>query len=275
MTVWVWLIGLVAGAVGQFIDTVAGMGFGAFSSSVLLAGGLSPVAVVATVNMAKVGSGLSSGLAHWRFGNVRWNWVLPLGLPAVMGGVLAALLLATVSTGVSRILVPLVLVGMGVLILRRFLFTGLLLRPVAGGSGEQTWDNYQGIGLRIWRVPHRNTQLGSIGAVAGFLNGISGAFGPFATSAILLSTPAHPRYAIGTVNFVEFFVATAVSVTLLLQLGWAGLQWQVLAALIVGSVASAPVGAYLSRHAPARVLGMLIGILLIGVNVASLLRLMG
>lgn len=275
MTVWAWLAGFLAGAAGQFIDAVAGMGFGAFSSSVLLAGGLSPVAVVATVNLAKVGSGLSSGLSHWHFGNVRWAWVLPLGLPAVFGGVLAALLLSALPKEAGRLVVPLILILMGVLILRRFLSPSALLPSVAGGSQEQTWTGHRVLGIRFWYLPSQRVRLGGIGALAGVVNGFSGAFGPFATSAVLLSNPGHPRYAVGTVNFVEFFVASAISVTLLLQLGWAGLQWQVLAALIVGSLVTAPLGAYLSRHAPARTLGVLVGGALLAVNLWSLWRVIG
>ncbi|MBI4307942.1 MAG: sulfite exporter TauE/SafE family protein [Chloroflexi bacterium] len=272
MTVWAWIAGLIAGAVGQFIDTVAGMGFGAFSGSILLVGGLSPVVVVATVNMAKVGSGLASGLSHWRFGNVRWPWVLPLALPAMAGAVVAALLLAALPREIARLLLPLVLLAMGVLILRRFLFARTLLPSVAGGSQEQTWIGHNSLRLHIWRTPSQGVKLGAIGVAGGALNGISGAFGPFTTSAVLLSFPAQPRYIVGTVNFVEFFVAAAVSITLLVQLGWAGLQWQVLAALITGSLVTAPLGAYLSRHIPARALGIVVAVTLIGVNVWSLLK---
>ena len=38
--------------------------------------------LVATVNLAKVGSGLSASISHWRFGNVERSWVLPLAIPA-------------------------------------------------------------------------------------------------------------------------------------------------------------------------------------------------
>ncbi|MBF8267770.1 MAG: Sulfite exporter TauE/SafE [Dehalococcoidia bacterium] len=276
MSVGLLLIVSFAGAVGAFMDAVAGMGFGAFSSTIMVVGGLSPVLVVGTINLAKVSTGLVEGLSHWRFGNIRWAWVTPLALPAVAGGIAAAMLLTHLPVGVLRTVMPLILLGMGALILRRFLFGALLLPRVAGGSQAQVLavpqGRWHGLG-HAWVKASPNLRMGGIGMVAGALNGISGAFGPFATSAVLLTNPGlPPRYAIGTVNFVEFFVAAAISATLLLQVGWAGFQWQLLVALMAGSILTAPLGAYLSRRVPARALGILVGVALIGVNVWSLVR---
>jgi hypothetical protein len=240
----------------------------------MVAGGITPVLVVGTVNFAKVGSGLVSGLAHWRYGNIRWAWVMPLALPAVAGGVAAAMLLTHLPEEVTRLGMPLVLLGMGALITRRFLFSAALLPRVAGGSQTQVLALSQGRGHALWHALVKASptlRLGGIGMTAGSLNGVSGAFGPFATSAVILTHPGHhPRYAIGTINFVEFFVAAAISVTLLLQLGWTGIPWQLPAALMLGSVLTAHLGAYLSRHVPARALGILVGSALVGINAWSL-----
>ncbi|MEK7682047.1 MAG: hypothetical protein AAB369_04385, partial [Chloroflexota bacterium] len=53
MGLGIWFIVILAGAMGQFVDTLAGMGFGAFSSSFMIAGGVAPALIVATVNLAK------------------------------------------------------------------------------------------------------------------------------------------------------------------------------------------------------------------------------
>jgi uncharacterized membrane protein YfcA len=163
---------------------------------------------------------------------------------------------------------------MGVLITRRFMFSAVLLPPVAGGSETQVLALPKGRVLALWDAlvkPSPTLRLGGIGVIGGALNGISGAFGPFATSAVILANPGHhPRYAIGTVNLVEFFVAAAISITLLLQLGWTGIPWQLPAALMLGSILTAHLGAYLSRHVPARALGILVGSALIGINAWSL-----
>ncbi|MSQ40936.1 MAG: sulfite exporter TauE/SafE family protein, partial [Dehalococcoidia bacterium] len=224
MSLWILLAIMTAGATGGFLDSLAGMGFGALSGTVMMAAGISPAIAVATVNVAKVGSGIASGVSHWSFGNIRWQWVLPLGLPAVVAGVLAALALTHLPMQAVRVVVPVLLLVVGLLILRRFIYEPVLLPPIAGGS--------QGIEIMQRRPPWRalmdtlagvspRVRLGSIGFLGGLLNGFSGAFGPFTTSALVLQQGGHPRFAIGTANFVEVFVAASVSVTLLTQLSWA------------------------------------------------------
>lgn len=92
-----WLFTLVfgIGAGAQLVDGALGMGFGVVSASLLLAAGLPPVAVVATVNVAKILAGLFSGLAHWNAGNVRRDWLLPLIGAGIIGGVAGAHLLVS------------------------------------------------------------------------------------------------------------------------------------------------------------------------------------
>jgi hypothetical protein len=275
MDLWLWVIVAMAGAAGQFLDTLAGMGFGALSSTIMMAAGISPVVVVGTVNLAKVGSGLASGLSHWRFGNVRWSWVLPLGVPAVAGGVLGALALTYIPTQVIRGLMPICLLVMGLFILRRFLSQSPFLPLVAGGSQEVVSvispDPRRGFSQNLWAMPSE-VWLGSIGFVGGILNGLSGAFGPFATSAVVLTQRRHPRFAIGTVNFVEFFVAGAISIVILSRVAWGTLSWQLPVALVAGSIITAPLGAKLSRHLPERVVGIAVGLALVALNLLSLMR---
>lgn len=272
-----WLIVIVSAAAGQFLDSLAGMGFGALSGTIMLSGGVSPALVIGVVNIAKVGSGLVSGLSHWRFGNVRWSWVLPMLVTAVAGGVLAALIVTSVPERATRLLVPAVLIVMGWLILYRFLYPRPTLSPVAGGSGgyepAMTRGYLRASAQRLTREkPMTVVWLGSIGFIGGFLNGVSGAFGPFTTSAMLLKQMGHPRFAIGTVNFVEFFVAGAIATTLILRTTSDDWHWGLPLALMVGSIVTAPLGAYLSRRLPARAVGVFVGFALIALNTWSLAR---
>ncbi len=275
MGVGIWVLVALAGSIGQLIDSGAGMGFGAFSSTIMIAGGVTPSIVVATVNLAKIGSGFSSGLAHWRLGNIRWAWVMPLLLSGIVGGVLGAMLITHIPKEVTRFFVPFVLLVMGLLLLRRFLSASLDVPRMAGASQEwappaptSPWQQL----AYAWANTSSGMQLGVIGFFGGIFNGISGAYGPFTTSSILLAKGGHPRFAVGTVNFVEFFVASAIVGTILFQINWAEFQWQLPVALIIGSFLTAPLGAYLSRRLPARIVGIVIGLTLVGLNIWSILR---
>src|SRR3569832_72073 len=80
---------MVAGALG--------MGFGPTSSSILLSAGVSPAAASATVNLAKVATGLAAGVSHWRFGNIDRSLVLRLALPGMVGAVIGTSVLVSVE----------------------------------------------------------------------------------------------------------------------------------------------------------------------------------
>jgi uncharacterized membrane protein YfcA len=105
-----------------------------------------------------------------------------------------------------------------------------------------------------------------IGFLGGVFCGVSGAYGPFTTTSLILAKGGHPRYAIGTANLVEVFVAMSVFTTLVSGIGWGTFQWELTLALVAGSVVTAPLGAALSRHLPVRILGMVIGAMLVGIN---------
>ena len=294
MGIGFWLLVAAAGAVGQFIDAVSGMGFGAFSASVMLAGGIAPAVVVATVNIAKIGSGAASAASHWKFGNVRRQWIVPLAVSGIAGGVLGALLLTSGLGDFFGRWMPWILLGIAFLILRRFLFPSatLPLPRISGGAEDsvpasvsqerarygvsgpawfrKTWIR---AGFIKWvRLQPDTFGLAVIGFGAGLINALSGAYGPFATSAVMLTKQTPPRFAVGTVNFVEVAVAGAVSVTLLMRADLSQMSWQMPLALIAGAVVTAPLGAYLTRRLPAKTIGIAVAVTMIALNVTSLVR---
>ena len=264
-----------AGAIGELVDAAVGMGFGVLTSSLMVAGGVAPGVAATTVNLAKVGSGAFSAAAHWKFGNIRWQWFLPLLLPGLAGAVSGALLLSHLPRETVRIIVPCVLLGLSLLFLRRALFPSKSAQPVRGGS-QVTLDaprTRRTTRLReaiVSRLPR--FLLTGIGFLAGLINAMTGGYGPFATSTLLLVKGGHPRYAVGTANMVEIFVAGAGAATLLMTTASRGFRWEIAVALVVGSFFTAPLGAYLSRRLTARPMMALVGMTLLGINTWSIIR---
>lgn len=268
---------LLAGAAGQLVDTTAGMGFGALASTLLTVAGVAPAAAVAAVNIAKVGSGVSAGISHWRFGNVRWAWVLPLAIPGVAGGVIGAFVLSNVSTAAARIAMPWLLLGIGVIILARFLRPeGSPVPPeVTGGSAVATIGGAPELADgQSLRRPFRlasHYSIHAIGFGAGVVNAMTGAYGPIATSLLLSTRRIRPRYVIGTVSLVEPIVAASVAAVLVASLRSIGLPWQLPVALVIGAAITSPIGALLARKLPARVMGIAVGVVMVGINAGILL----
>ncbi len=247
-----FILVLLIGSGGQLVDGTLGMGFGVFSASMLLATGFPPAMAVGAVNVAKILSGLSSGLSHWRVGNVRGDWLLTLIASGVVGGALGGYVVTSLRAEHVRFWMNVALLGMGVLILWRSLSPGFTSGPSAGGEVHATWFS--------------RLRLGVLGLVAGFLNGFSGAYGPFATSAIMLTEKARPARAVGTVSLAEFFVAGAAVSALLSRGGLQGFPWGFALALTLGGGLTAPLAASICKRLPPRLLVFGVGLILIFLN---------
>ncbi|MCS6818278.1 MAG: sulfite exporter TauE/SafE family protein [Blastocatellia bacterium] len=276
MPVELWTLAFLAGLVAQFVDVMTGMGFGAIASSFMLAAGLPPLLVVATVNLVKVGNGLMAGLAHWGFGNVRRDWVIPLSISGVVGALAGAVLITRLSEEIIRLWVSVALLLLGGSLLFRFFFTreeplvqGIFSRRDLGSSAKTPDDPARGANAG------NTLLLVGIGFVAGFFNAVSGAYGPVVTTLLMLTRGGHPRYAVGTVSLAELFVAGASTIGLLRALGTSNFPLWLPIAVMAGGIVAAPCGAYLCRHLPGRTLEGLIGLTVMSLNLWNVLRAFG
>ena len=229
----------VAGFAAQLVDGALVMGYGITSSTILLLIGLSPAAASASVHIAKIGTGASSGLAHHRFGNVDWKVVRRIALPGAAGAFIGATLLSALSTESSRPLSSLLLFALGVYVVLRYLRGGL--RALRKGTPR----------LRF---------LIPLGLIGGFVDATGGGgWGPVATPALLADGRLAPNRVIGTVSASEFVVAVAASAGFIFGIGVAGVRLDYVAALLAGGLVAAPIAAYLVRHLNPRLLGVIVG----------------
>jgi uncharacterized membrane protein YfcA len=243
------LVGLGA----QLVDGSLGMAYGVTSTTLLLAIGTNPAAASATVHFAEIGTSLMSGVAHWKFGNVDWKVVAKIGLPGAIGAFVGASVLASLSTEVAAPVMSLILLTLGAYILVRF--------------------TLRGIDRRHLGKPMRKRFLAPLGLVAGFVDATGGGgWGPVGTPAILASGRMEPRKVIGSIDTSEFLVAVAASLGFLLALGSQGVDAVWALGLLAGGLVAAPVAAWLVRHVPPRMLGSLVGGMIILTNARTLLK---
>src|SRR5918993_5143276 len=237
----------------QLVDGSLGMAYGVTSTTLLLAIGTNPAAASATVHFAEIGTTLFSGAAHWKFGNVDWKVVAKIGVPGAVGAFAGATFLASLSTEVAAPVMSLILLTLGAYILVRFTFRGIDRRHLG--------------------KPMRKRFLGPLGLVAGFVDATGGGgWGPVGTPAILASGRMEPRKVIGSIDTSEFLIALAASLGFLLALGSQGIDFAWVAALLIGGLIAAPLAAWLVRHVPPRMLGSLVGGLIVLTNSRTLLR---
>ncbi|GAA4415409.1 sulfite exporter TauE/SafE family protein [Georgenia halophila] len=247
------LILSVVGLFSQLVDGSLGMGFGVISSTLLIAVGIAPAAVSSTVHLAKIGTGVASGLSHWKFGNVDWRVTSLLAVPGAVGAFGGAVLLSSLSAEVAAPWVSLLLFGLGGYVLWRFaVLAGA--RPVING--------------RLSR-----NLLAPLGLVGGALDSLGGGgWGPIGTTTLLSSGRLEPKKVVGSVSTAELVVALGSSAGFLVGLGSAGINVGWVLALLVGGVIGAPFAAWVVQHMRPRMLGVLAGGLIVITNTITMMQ---
>ncbi|MBD2763153.1 sulfite exporter TauE/SafE family protein [Kocuria sp. cx-455] len=237
----------------QLVDGSLGMAYGVTSSTLLLAVGLAPASVSATVHLAEVGTTLASGVSHWKFGNIDWRVVAFMALPGGIAAFFGAHVL-TLSGEAAAPVMSVVLLALGIFVVWRFL-TIPDRRP-----------DFKG------KIP--GFLLIPLAAVAGFMDAIGGGgWGPVGTPTLLASGKIAPRKVIGSIDTSEFVVSLGASAGFLLALGSQGINFGFVIALLIGGVFAAPIAAWLVRLIAPRVLAIAAGGLIIFTNVRTILRL--
>lgn len=248
------LVGLI-GTAAQFVDGSLGMGYGVTSATLLATVGYSPAVASATIHVAKIGTGVASGASHWRFGNVHWRAVAMLAVPGAIGAFAGAFAISYIAAEVTRPWVSLVLASLGVLVIAR----AVLRRSPA---------------IRIY-TPRIRT-LGPLGLVGGFIDSVGGGgWGPVTTSSLMAANRMAPNQVIGTVSTAEIVVAVSASLGFLLALGSQGIAWGAMAALLLGGLVAAPFAAWAVSRLDHRVLGGLVGGMILFYNAEGVLSLIG
>jgi uncharacterized membrane protein YfcA len=254
------LLFALAGFAASLVDGALGMGFGPTSSSILLGAGLAPTAVSASVNLAKVVTGLVAGISHWRFRNLDRSLVLQLAVPGCIGALLGVTVLSSVDGATLRPYLAMLLTIIGLRILVRF------ARPLP--PKEKATAPIVGSQKRELRYDRRGVKI--VAFLGGVTNGMIGAWGPVVTP-FLLHRKVRPRYAIGCVNTAEIAVASTSAFSLIASLGTAGVNGTMLVSMLLGGVVAAPVAAWLIRYVAPGPMGVAVAGLLLLTNAGDLI----
>ncbi|MFD2717574.1 TSUP family transporter [Hymenobacter monticola] len=230
---------VAVGFAAQLIDGMLGMGYGVVSAISLMSLGLSPVSVSASIHTAEMFASGASGYQHYRFGNVNKKLFRVLLLPGIAGSIGGAYLLSRFGEEYANWVKP--------LLAAYLLILGLRILSKA---------------LRPQRDKRRKVKnAGWLAGAGGFLDSFGGGgWGPLVTST-LITNGRTPRYVIGTVSLVEFFVTFASAFTFFAMKGLS--HWQIVAGLIVGGVAAAPIAARLAGRIPTRWMFVGVGLMVI------------
>ncbi|MDW8850257.1 sulfite exporter TauE/SafE family protein [Flavobacterium sp. MMLR14_040] len=242
-----FLVFFFIGVFAQLVDGTLGMGYGATSTSFLLAYGVPPVVSSTGVHVAEMFTTGASAISHHRFGNINKKLVKHLLIPGVLGSIVGAYLLSDVINGdVIKPFIAVYMIILAIIIIKK--------------------------ALKKTIIKKKTKKLSVLAAFGGFMDSVGGGgWGPIVTST-LLGRGRNPRYTIGSVNAAEFAVSFASGITFMLFGGIHG--WQVIIGLILGGVIAAPLGAYLVNKIKRKPMMIAVGILIILLSLKTLSKLL-
>ena len=227
---------LLFGAVAALIDGSLGMAYGVTGTAFLLGYGISPVKAVAYIHIAEIFVSGSSGLNHWKIGNIDTKLFKKLLIPGIIGAILGALIIAKVKIPYLSIVISIYLLFMGIFLVAKA---------------------YSKIKLQF---KQKNSVVIPLAVTGGFVDGAGGGgWGPVVTTS-LLGGKMEPKKVIGTVNASEFFInlASAVSLLFLVKVT----DWEALAGLIIGGFLVAPYAARVTSKMSVKMILTFVGVLI-------------
>ena len=242
-----FLIFFCIGVFAQLVDGTLGMGYGATSTSFLLAYGIPPAISSTGVHVAEMFTTGASAISHHRFGNINKKLVKHLLIPGVLGSIAGAYLLSDVIDGNAiKPFIAVYMIALAIIIIRKAMQKNIIKK--------------------------KTKRLNILASFGGFMDSVGGGgWGPIVTST-LLGNGRNPRYTIGSVNAAEFAVAFASGVTFMFFGGIQG--WQVIIGLILGGVIAAPIAAILVNRIKRKPMMILVGVLIIVLSLKTLSKLL-
>jgi uncharacterized protein len=231
------------GLLAQVVDGALGMAYGVTSTAFLLSTGVPPAAASASVHLAEVFTTAFSGISHWRLGNVNKALFKRLVLPGIAGAVLGAYIVTSFDGNAIKPWISGYLLLMGLYILTK------AFRKIVVATDPPTY-------------------VAPLALTGGFVDAVGGGgWGPVVTTS-LIGSGQEPRRTIGSVNAAEFFIALAGGVSLTVMGGLT--VWTTIAGLIFGGLFAAPLAAVLAKHAPTKLLLVIVGLLISGISIYNL-----
>jgi uncharacterized membrane protein YfcA len=271
VTVSMFLILFTLAFICEYIDSSLGMGYGTILSPILIIMGFNPLIAVPAILLSQAFGGFSASMFHQRFENVTFNRKsadLKIALIVTGFGIFATIFAAIVAINIPKVAVKtyigVLVLAMGIIIIsnKKFVFT---------------WKKIFGVGI--------------LGA---FNKGLSGGgFGPVITGGQILSGHNHKR-AIGVttlaevpiciVGFITFVIVRTIKEIEgpILSLPFSDftkilfsekmMQWELLVALILGSVLVTPFGAFTTKKLNAKYMHLILGIIITSLGIWTLVK---
>ncbi|MCK5271168.1 MAG: sulfite exporter TauE/SafE family protein [Sedimentisphaerales bacterium] len=271
ITVGLFLFLFIAAFVCEFIDSSLGMGYGTILSPVLILMGFDPLVAVPAILLSQAFGGFTASIFHHQFENASFSRgsrdlkiVFLISVCGILVTILAVFIAFNIPKVVLKTYIGLLVLSMGVILL-------------AGRKFRFSWKKMIGVGI-----------------ISAFNKGLSGGgFGPVVTGGQIISGQRHKgaiaattlaEAPICTIGFVAYLVGGVVrgmdapimsmpfAEFLTAMFSHKLFQWELVLALLLGSVFVAPFGAFTTKIIKTEKLAFILGVLVTVLGIWTLLK---
>jgi uncharacterized membrane protein YfcA len=271
ITVGMFLALLIFAFVCEFIDSSLGMGYGTILTPSLLIIGFDPLVIIPAVLLSQAFGGLSASVFHHQFENVSFrpdSKDFKIVLIITGFGLVATVFAALISINIPKTILK-TYIGIMVLVMGGIM---LLNRTFTFSWGKMI----------------------AVGILSAFNKGISGGgFGPVVTGGQILSGHDH-KAAIGVTTLAEAPICISAFLTYLIgrtinefqspvlsvpisdflhhMVSPKMFQWELILALLLGSILVTPFGAFTTKALKREKIHYIIGTLIVALGIWTLLK---
>lgn len=240
---WMILVGIGA----EIVAGSMGMGYGVICTTILLLLNVPAVSVSASIHSAETFTSAAGAISHYKYGNIDMKLSKALSIPGAIGAIIGA--------------VALILLHHKSPVFIKFAISSYTLY-----LGIKIMQNAFKRGI----IEKKETNVPLIASIGGFIDSFGGGgWGPLITGT-LIKNGETPRYAIGSSSLAKFVLTFASAFTFLVGGGFG--QWRIVAGLLIGGVATAPLSALLTTRLPTKKMFVIVGIVVIVCSLISLSR---
>ena len=255
----------------EFLDSSLGMGYGTILAPVLIIMGFDPLIAVPAILLSQAFGGFTASVFHQRFKNVSFHpdsKDLKIVFVITAFGILATIFAALISINLPRVVlktyIGVLVMVMGVILLRNRVF------------------------LFNWK------KMIGVGVISAFNKGLTGGgFGPVVTSGQILAGQNH-KGAIGVTTLAEAPICIVAFVTYMVgrvikevevpvldmsvgdffstMFSTKMFQWELILALLLGSILVAPFGAFTTRTLKKEKIHLILGLLVLILGAWTLVK---
>jgi uncharacterized protein len=271
ITVGLFLFLFIAAFVCEFIDSSLGMGYGTILSPVLILMGFDPLIAVPAILLSQAFGGFTASIFHHQFENASFSRgsrdlkiVFIISGCGILVTILAVFIAFNIPKVVLKTYIGLLVLSMGVILL-------------AGRKFRFSWKKMIGVGI-----------------ISAFNKGLSGGgFGPVVTGGQIISGQGHKgaiaattlaEAPICTIGFVAYLIGGVIrgmdapimsmpfAEFLTAMFSHKLFQWELVLALLLGSVFVAPFGAFTTKIIKTEKLAFILGVLVTVLGIWTLLK---